>query len=58
MSNALLIIGNNITAWWEFMWHTDVPGTSFSFGALYMFVMFVFVFTFLVRLVGHNENKE
>ena len=39
------------------MFDTLVPGTHFSFGALYMFVMIVSVFTFLVRVVS-DKDKE
>lgn len=58
MDNALEIIGTNIAMWWSFMWETQVPGTRFSFGALWSFVLVVSMFTFLVGIAVHKHDKE
>lgn len=58
MATALEIIGTNIAQWWSFMMETDVPGTNFSFAALWFFVLAVSVFTSIVGIVAHKEKKE
>lgn len=40
------------------MWGTLIPGTDFSFGGLYAFLIFLSLFLFLVRIAGHHEDKE
>lgn len=51
MSNALQIIGTNIATWWDFMRQTDIPGTSFSFASLYLFLFVLSIFMFIIRIV-------
>lgn len=51
MSNALQIIGSNIRTWWQFMLDTDLPGTSFSFASLYIFLFVFSIFLFILRIV-------
>ncbi len=51
MSNALQIIGDNIATWWQFLVDTNVPGTTFSFASLYMFLFIVSIFVFIVHIV-------
>ena len=40
------------------MWNTLVPGTSFSFGAFYTFILFVSIGLFMLRLAIGNKNKD
>ena len=58
MANALRIIGDNISTWWTFMWQTDIPGTSFSFGALYLFVVLLSLFIMVLRIASAKDQKE
>lgn len=58
LSNSLRLIADNIGTWWTFLWQTLVPGTSFSFGALYTFILFVSIGLFMLRLALGNKNKD
>lgn len=58
MYNALQIIRMNIATWWNFMWETEVPGTGFSFGALYGFLIMVSLFLFVVGIGTRLKYKE
>lgn len=40
------------------MWNTLVPGTSFTFGALYTFILFVSIGLFMLHLAIGNKNKD
>lgn len=59
MANALEAIGLVISMWWGFMMDTTVPGTNFTFAALWLFVLVITVFTAIVGIAAHkNEKKE
>lgn len=58
MVNSLRIIADVIDSWWRFMWNTLVPGTPFTFGALYTFILFVSIGLFMLRLALGNKNKD
>lgn len=58
MVNSLRIIADVIDSWWRFMWNTQVPGTSFTFGAFYTFILFVSIGLFMLRLALGNKNKD
>lgn len=41
------------------MWTTEVPGTGFSFGALYSFLLIVSIFILLVQIATrHSEGGD
>lgn len=57
MSNALSIIGNVISSWWTYMMQTNIPGTEFSFGALYIFLFVFSIFLFIIRIVTSGNTQ-
>lgn len=58
MANALEAIGLVISMWWGFMLDTNVPGTNFSFAALWLFVLVITVFTGVVGIAAHKNNEK
>lgn len=58
MENSLILIAENISEWWDFLWATEVPQTGFSFGALYAFLLIVSLGLFLLRLAIGNKDKD
>lgn len=38
------------------MWKTDIPGTEFSFGALYAFVLVISLSLFLMRIAINRKD--
>lgn len=40
------------------MWETDVPGCSFSFGGLTLFVLLVSLFCMILRIASAKDQKE
>lgn len=51
-------LAEQIEYWWEFLWSTSIPGTDFSFGGLYSFMIFLSLFIFIVNIASkHDESK-
>ena len=40
------------------MWQTDIPGTYFSFGALYAFLIILSLGLFVMRLAINRKDKD
>lgn len=54
----MILIADNISQWWDFLWATEVPQTGFSFGALYAFLLIVSLGLFLLRLALNHKERE
>lgn len=59
MAASLQLISDMIGIWWDFLWETDIPGTGFSFGALYAFVLVLSLGLFLMRIaLNHKDGSN
>ena len=58
LADSLAFIRDNIATWWDFMWQTDIPGTYFSFGALYAFLIILSLGLFVMRLAINRKDKD
>ena len=48
-----------VSQWWTFVWTTDVPGTGFTFGALYIFLLLVSIFVSVFSIIlGRKEDHK
>ena len=55
MTVFLSWLASSIGEWWEFLGEHDVPGFSFSFAALFAFLLLLNLGIFIVRLVLHGD---
>lgn len=59
MADSLQLIADLISMWWDFLWETDIPGTDFSFGSLYAFVLVISLALFLMRIaINRKDGSE
>lgn len=58
MRNAMNIIGDNIAVWWDFLFSTYVPSTNFTFGGLYLFILFFSIFIGVLSLIVRKDDSK
>lgn len=55
MRNIFIFIRDQIDIWWDFLCDTQVPGCTFSFGAVVIFLLLVDGALVLLRIVLFNS---
>lgn len=56
MGEFLSWFGSTIGFYWDWLCHTDVPGCTFTFGALFLGVFFVNFALIILQFVIRKDN--
>lgn len=58
MSDFFTWFAGTLATWWTFLSTTMVPGTQFTFGTLYLFLIAFPVIIAIIRMAMKNKIKD